>query len=165
MELRWRAVETYWGRDNLRIESKTTWGEVAGCKIEAQCKGKVRAYSMSLLTIAAGKEVRLRVGFENKRRSRIMKWGDQQGPGMVAFSMVAIARRKKERRGEGPSLDITTMFFWKFTCVFLLSVWMKEVASEYSFYILTCMNLCLRDFIYFLVKNTSNVYLFLHTST
>jgi len=38
-------------------------------------------------------------------------------------------RRKEEWRGEGPSLDITTMFPPEFTYVFPLSVLMQEVAN------------------------------------
>ena len=52
----------------------TTSGRVAGCKIEAQVKGRVRADSMSSLMIAAGERYGLLgVGFENKRRSWVMK--------------------------------------------------------------------------------------------
>jgi len=47
---------------------------VAGCKIEVQCKGGVRADSMSSLIVAAGKRCcSLGVGFENMRRSWVMK--------------------------------------------------------------------------------------------
>jgi len=52
----------------------TTSGRVAGCKIEAQVKGRVRADSMSSLMVAAGERCcLLGEGFENKRRSWIIK--------------------------------------------------------------------------------------------
>jgi len=53
---------------------KTTRGGVAGCKIEAQCKGGVRADSMSSLIDAAGeRRGSLGLGFENMMRSWVMK--------------------------------------------------------------------------------------------
>jgi hypothetical protein len=52
----------------------TTYGGVAGCKIEAQCKGGVRADSMSSLIVAAGERCgSLGVEFENMMRSWVMK--------------------------------------------------------------------------------------------
>jgi len=46
----------------------------AGCKIEAQCKGGVRADSMSSLIVAAGeRRGLLGVGFENMMCSWAMK--------------------------------------------------------------------------------------------
>jgi len=52
----------------------TTQGGVAACKIEAQCKGRVRVDSMSSLIVTAGeRRGSLRVGFENMRRSWVLK--------------------------------------------------------------------------------------------
>jgi len=51
-----------------------TRGGVAGCKIEAQCRGRVRADSMSSLIVAAGeRRGSLGVGFENMIRFWVMK--------------------------------------------------------------------------------------------
>jgi len=52
----------------------TTLGGVAGCKIEVQCKGEVRADSVSSL-IVAGKRgaARSGVGFENMVHFWVMK--------------------------------------------------------------------------------------------
>jgi len=52
----------------------TTSGGVAGCKIEAHCKGGVRADSVMSLIVAAGeRRDSLGLGFENMRRSWVMK--------------------------------------------------------------------------------------------
>jgi len=51
---------------------ETTSGEVAGCKIEAQCKGGVRADSMSSLVVAAG-ERRGSLGVEFEKQGRELK--------------------------------------------------------------------------------------------
>ena len=46
----------------------------AGCKIEAQCKDRVRADGVSSLVVAAGeRRGLLGVGFENVMRSWVMK--------------------------------------------------------------------------------------------
>jgi len=47
----------------------------AGCKTETQCKGRVRADSMSSLIVVAagGRRGSLGVGFENVRRPWVMK--------------------------------------------------------------------------------------------
>jgi len=51
-----------------------TLGGFAGCKIEAQCRGGVRADNMSLLIVAAGeRRGLLEVEFENMMRSWVMK--------------------------------------------------------------------------------------------
>jgi len=68
--------------------------------------------------------------------------------------MAARPRHREGGRGDGPSLVIAAMFF-EFTYVLLLSVSMKEVsmkqvASEYLFYILMYMIFHLFHFIYFL---------------
>jgi len=64
----------------------TTGGGVAGCKIEAQSKGGVRADSMSSLIVAAEeRRGSLRVGFQNMRHSWVIKMRGQQGLGVVAF--------------------------------------------------------------------------------
>ena len=45
-----------------------------GCKIEAQCKGRVRADSVSSFIVMAGeRRGLLGVGFENMMRSWVMK--------------------------------------------------------------------------------------------
>jgi len=56
-------------------DSKTTTsGGVAGCKIEAQCKGGVRADGVASLIIAVRERCGLLgVGFENMMRSWVMK--------------------------------------------------------------------------------------------
>ena len=65
----------------------TTWGGAAGCKIQAQLKGGVRADSVSSLIVAAGeRRGLLGVGFENMMRSWVMKWGAQQGLGVVTVA-------------------------------------------------------------------------------
>ena len=47
---------------------------VAGCKIEAQCKGRVGADSMSsLIVVAKERHGSLGVRFENMRRFWVMK--------------------------------------------------------------------------------------------
>jgi len=47
---------------------------VAGCKIEAQCKGGVKADSISSLIVAAGeRRGSLGAGFENMMRSWVME--------------------------------------------------------------------------------------------
>ena len=49
-------------------------GGAAGCKMEAQCKGGVRADGVSSLIVTAGERgCLLRVGFENMVRSWVMK--------------------------------------------------------------------------------------------
>jgi len=47
--------------------------------------------------------------------------------------------------------------FLKISYAFLLSVWMKEVASELPFYMLTYMNFNLFPFIHVLVKDVFNI--------
>jgi len=62
------------GAERVQDSKATTWKGVAGCKIEAQCKSEVGADSMSSLTIATGeRRGALGMGFENMRRSRVMK--------------------------------------------------------------------------------------------
>jgi len=52
----------------------TTGGGVVGCKIEAQCKDRVRADGVASLIVAAGeKRGLLGVGFENMMRSWVTK--------------------------------------------------------------------------------------------
>jgi len=52
----------------------TTRGGVSGCKIEAQCKGRVRADSVSSFIVMAGeRRGLLGVGFENMMRSWVIK--------------------------------------------------------------------------------------------
>jgi len=52
-------------------DSKAT---TAGCQMEAQCKGGVRADGVSSLMVAAGERLGLLgVGFENMMRSGLMK--------------------------------------------------------------------------------------------
>jgi len=52
----------------------TTCRGVAGCKIQAQCKGGVKADSVPSLIVAAGDRCSLlRVGFKNMMRSWVMK--------------------------------------------------------------------------------------------
>ena len=52
----------------------TRGGGVAACKIEVQCKGGVRADSMSSLIVTVGeRRGSLGVGFENMMRSWVIK--------------------------------------------------------------------------------------------
>jgi len=63
----------------------TTCGGAAGCKMEAQCKGGVRADGVSSLIVAASeRRGLLGVGLENMKRSWVIEWGAQQGLGVVA---------------------------------------------------------------------------------
>jgi len=94
------------------------------CKIEAQCKDGVRVDSMSSLIVAVAKRRGLHVvGFENMRRSWVMKWGAHQGLGMWRFNGWGTVwpRCRGGEWGEGPSLAITAIFFLEFTYVFWLS--------------------------------------------
>jgi len=69
------TIETNWSRDGLRPKSDNLRSlRVVGCKIEAQCKGGVRADGVSSLIVAAGeRRGSLGVGFENRMRSWVMK--------------------------------------------------------------------------------------------
>ena len=80
----------------------TTFGGVEGCRIEAQCKGRVRANSVSSLIVAAGERCGvLGVGFENMMRSWVMKQGAQQGLGVVASRWLGGGKAKAQGRGMG----------------------------------------------------------------
>jgi len=58
--------------------------------MEAQWKGGVRADGVSSLIVAAGeRRGLLGVGFENMMRSWVMKWGAQQGLGVVYFGFLS----------------------------------------------------------------------------
>ena len=49
-------------------------GGVVGCKIEVQCKGRVRANGVaSLIVVARERHSSLGVGFKNMMRSWVMK--------------------------------------------------------------------------------------------
>ena len=69
------TIETNWSRDCLRLKSDNLRG-VVGCKIETQCKGGVRADSVSSLIVAAGeRRGLLGVGFKNLMHSWVMNEG------------------------------------------------------------------------------------------
>ena len=96
---------------------------------------------MSSPTITAGeRRDSLGVGFQNMRRSRI------RGPARTGRGVVLMAGgRQGQCAGKGESvrgrrLPSLPCFFSESTCVFRLSVLMKEVASKYPFYILIYMN-------------------------
>jgi len=70
--------------------------------MEAQCKGGVRADSMSSLIVAAGERRGLLVvGFENMMRSWVMKSGAQQGLGVVASRWLGGGKAKAQGREMG----------------------------------------------------------------
>jgi len=73
----------------LQDSKVTNSGGVAGCKIEAQYKGGVRANSMSSLIVAAGeRRGSLGVGFENM----IRPWGhEMRGPAGTGRGGVSMA--------------------------------------------------------------------------
>ena len=90
------------GAEMVQDSKVTTWGGVAGCQIEARCKGGMRAYSMSSLIVAAGERCdSLGVGFENIMRYWVMKWGAQQGVGVVAFRWLGGRQAKAQGRNMG----------------------------------------------------------------
>ena len=62
--------------------------------MEAQCKGD----GVASLIVAAGER---RVGFENMMRSWVMKWGAQQGLGVVASQWLGGGKAKAQGRGIG----------------------------------------------------------------
>ena len=62
------------GEEMVQDSKATTWGVIAGCKIEVQCKGTMGADRMSSLIVAAGeRRGSLGVGFEDMRNSWVMK--------------------------------------------------------------------------------------------
>ena len=62
------------GAEMVSDSKATTSGRAAGCKIEAQCKGGLRADGVSSLIVAAGeRHGLLGVGFENMMRSWVIK--------------------------------------------------------------------------------------------
>jgi len=68
-----KRLKTHWSKDGARLKSDNLR---RGCSllIEAQCKGGVRADSMSSLIVAVGeRHGSLGVGFKNMRRSWVMK--------------------------------------------------------------------------------------------
>jgi len=70
--------------------------------MEAQCKGGVRADGVASLIVAVGERCSLLgVGFENMMRSWVMKWGAQQGMGVVASGWVGVGKAKAQERGMG----------------------------------------------------------------
>ena len=67
-----------WSRDGLRLKSynlRRGWRlQDGGCKMEAQCKGGVRADGVSSLIVTAGeRHGLLGVGFKNMMRPWVMK--------------------------------------------------------------------------------------------
>jgi len=75
---------------------------VVDCKIEAQCKGGVRADGVASLIVAAGeRHCSLVVGFENMMHSWVMKRGAQQGLGVVASQWLGGGTAKAQGRGMG----------------------------------------------------------------
>jgi len=80
----------------------TTWGGAAGWKMEVQWKSGVRADSVSSLIVAAGERCGLLgVGFENMMRSWVMKWGAQQGLGVVTSQWLGGGKVKAQGKGMG----------------------------------------------------------------
>jgi len=72
----------------------------ANSEIEAQSKGGVRADNMSSLVVAAGeRRGSLGVGFENVKRSLVMKRGAQQGLGVVASRWLGGGKAKAQGTG------------------------------------------------------------------
>jgi len=126
-----------------------------------QCKGGVRADSMSLLIVAAGAARSGRdsrtwsvLGPWNEGPSRDRAWWHLDGWGLVR------PRHKEGKWGEGPSLAITAMFFFKeFTNVFWLSVSIRKVDSKYPFCVLICINSYIFHIHFILFIFLSNTYL------
>ena len=140
----------------------TTWGGVANCKIEVQCKGGVRADSMSSLIVTAGERCSsLGVGFENMRRSWVMKWGAQQGLGMVAFRWLGNGKAKAQVREMGWRAIACHRchVFVEFDYVFRPSVSIRKVASEHPFYVLIYVNSYVFHIYFILSIYLSNTYL------
>ena len=69
-----------------------------------------------------------------------MKRGAQQGLGVVASRWLGGWKARAQRRGMGPSLAITAMFYLEFAYVFRLSVSMRKVAGEHPFCVLMYIN-------------------------
>jgi len=70
--------------------------------MEAQCKDGVRADVVASLIVAAGeRRSLLGVGFENMMRSWVMKWGAQQGLGVLASRWLGGGIAKAQGRGMG----------------------------------------------------------------
>ena len=68
----------------------------------AQCKGEVRADGVASLIVAAGeRRGSLVVGFENMMRSWVMKWGAQQGLGVVASRWLGGGKANLKVQGRG----------------------------------------------------------------
>jgi len=64
-------IKINWSRDGPRLKSDNLR---RGCRLQAQCRGRVRTNIMSLLIVAAGeRRGSLGVGFENMMRSWVMK--------------------------------------------------------------------------------------------
>jgi len=120
----------------------TTWGGVADCRIEARCKGGVRADSVSSLIIMAGeRRGLLGVGFENTTRGCVLgSWNEGPSRDWAWWRLdgwgAGRPRRKEGEWGEGPSLAITTMVCLEFACVCRLSVSMRQIASAHPFCVL-----------------------------
>ena len=113
------------------------------CKIEAQCKDGVRVDSMSSLIVAVAKRRGLHVvGFENMRRSWVMKWGAHQGLGMWRFNGWGTVwpRCRGGEWGEGPSLAITAMFLFRIYLCISAFVLDKEACSRVSILCTQMMN-------------------------
>jgi len=92
------TIETNWSRDGLRFKSDNLRKCVVGCKIEAQCKGGVRADGVSSLIVAVGKRRgSLGVGLKNMMQS----WVAQQGLGVVASQWLGGRKAKAQGRGMG----------------------------------------------------------------
>ena len=127
------TIETNLSRNGLRPQKRQLEEGSQAATIEVQCKGGVRAISVSSLIVAAGeRRGLLGVGFENMMRSWVMKWGAQQGLGVVASRW--LGGRGAQGRGMGwgaiARLAITAIFCLEFAYVFRLSVSRRKVASE-----------------------------------
>jgi len=156
------TIQTNWSRDGLRLKCGIIGG-VAGTKIEAQCKGRVRGDSMSSLIVTAEeRRDSLGVGFENMRRSWVMKWGAQQGLGVVASWWLGDGKAKAQGRGMGwgaIACHHRHVFFKGFTYVFRLSFSIRKVASEHPFCVLIYMNSYIFHIYFILFIFLSNTYL------
>jgi len=121
----------------------TTWEGAAGYKMKAQCKSGVRADGVSSLIVAAGeRRGLLGVGFENMMRSWVMKWGAQQGLGVVVSRWLVAGKAKAQGRGMGWGAIACRHrhVCFQFAYVFWLSVSMRKVGSGHPFCVLIYMN-------------------------
>ena len=136
------TIETNWSRNGLRLTSDNLR---RGCRLQdgGAVQGRSESRSRVIVHRRGGREARLSWGgFENMMRSWVMKWGTQQGLGVVAFHGwgAGRSRRKEGEWGEGPSFAISVMFCSEFAHVFRLSVSMRKVAGEHQFCVIKYIN-------------------------